>query len=218
MGVCEGHRDAVSCLTHESNFLFSGSDDTSINAWDLHVAQRTLGTPSHHCCVFFDDVKYGIQRLVQTLMSTTQMLAIKLDCPCYSSSRCSRRYKAFQTGHDSISLLMNVCWLLHAGTAAVLQPLFTLQGHYDPVSAVSMLPHPGQLLSCDLRGLLISWDYVAQRAKRKFQHSCGLLCLAPRADKIEEILIGTSDGDILRLPFAASSPVRPSTSMNSSRC
>ena len=46
MGVCQGHSEAISCLTHESNFLFSGSDDTCIIAWDLHCAQRTLGTIS----------------------------------------------------------------------------------------------------------------------------------------------------------------------------
>lgn len=96
-------------------------------------------------------------------------------------------------------------WSQHAGQAAVIHPLFRLQGHYDPVAAVSMLPHPGQLLSCDHSGLLIFWDYVTQKAMRKFQHGCALLCLAPRADKQEEILLGTRNGDILRLP--SSSPL-----------
>jgi WD40 repeat protein len=97
---------------------------------------------------------------------------------------------------------------VHVGKAAVLQPLFSLQGHYEPIAAIAMLPHPGQLLSSDHSGLLIFWDYVTQKATRKFQHSCTLLCLAPRADKPEEILLGTSEGDILRLPAAGTGPVR----------
>ena len=34
LGRHEGHKEAVTCLALDSNFLFSGSEDCSIHVWD----------------------------------------------------------------------------------------------------------------------------------------------------------------------------------------
>ena len=34
----ECHKDAITCLVVDANFLFTGSDDASIRIWDVQVA------------------------------------------------------------------------------------------------------------------------------------------------------------------------------------
>jgi hypothetical protein len=104
-----------------------------------------------------------------------------------------------------------------AGQASLLHPLFSLHGHHDPLAAMAMLPIPGQLLSSDHGGLLIFWDYVTQTAVRRFQHNSPLLCLSPRADR-EEILVGTSVGNILRVPMQHTAPVRDLVAAHAAVC
>eukprot|EP00892_Ulva_mutabilis_P008798 jgi/Ulvmu1/6290/UM281_0003.1 len=46
VGVGHGHHEAVTCMTHDRNLLFSGSEDTQVLAWDLCSAKRAAGAPA----------------------------------------------------------------------------------------------------------------------------------------------------------------------------
>lgn len=96
------------------------------------------------------------------------------------------------------------------------EPLYTLLGHDRTVTALSILPQTGDLLSCGLDGRLIFWDYVTRAQLRKFEHAEEMLCMAVRVDT-DEVLVGTREGNILRfdareLEYDTSSLAAPSGS------
>ena len=102
----------------------------------------------------------------------------------------------------------------------VTEPLFTLQGHSGPVSALLVLPESGRLASCGTDGVLLFWDYVAQAVTRKLEHNGQpMLSLAVRVDA-DEVLVGTQGGDILRFPLHVKPKVPPllSSAFLSSAC
>ena len=72
-------------------------------------------------------------------------------------------------------------------------------GHTSAVTAITVLPHSGNIVSCDHDGNLYIWDYATGNVVRKFKHSEQLSCLELRYD-LNEILVGTLQHHILRFP------------------
>ena len=72
-------------------------------------------------------------------------------------------------------------------------------GHASAVTAITVLPHSGNIVSCDHDGNLLIWDYATGNVVRNFKHSEQLSCLELRYD-LNEILVGTLQHHILRFP------------------
>ena len=91
--------------------------------------------------------------------------------------------------------------------------LSVLSGHTSSVSAIQVLwgwGCGGQVLSCSLDGTLRLWDYVLGQQVHKYvaPGSEELRCIAVRSDK-PEILVGASNGNILRFPLPVASSEVP---------
>ena len=50
------------------------------------------------------------------------------------------------------------------------------------MTAITVLPHSGNIVSCDYDGNLLIWDYATGSVVRKFKHSEQLSCLELRYD------------------------------------
>ncbi|GMH37101.1 hypothetical protein BSKO_04974 [Bryopsis sp. KO-2023] len=77
--------------------------------------------------------------------------------------------------------------------------LKTLQGHKGTVTGLVILKASGHLVSCSVDGFVMVWDYVSGDMIRRHHHDEEVLCIALRYD-VDEIMVGTRQSNILRLP------------------
>ncbi|KAG2492355.1 hypothetical protein HYH03_009303 [Edaphochlamys debaryana] len=182
LGCHHGHREAVTCLALDSNFLFSGSDDCTICLWDIvpaggiktgYIAGRSVGG--------------GYGAVGGGPMSVSGV-------PPPPGSAGGTPGSAGGTGPGPGAGASPPGYKAPFSS----RPLRVLTGHTRSVTGLDVLPSSGNLVSCSLDGQLLVWDYVAGTVLHRFSNDTQeFRCLALRYDR-PEVLVGTQQAALLR--------------------
>jgi WD40 repeat protein len=170
VGEFWGHEEAVTCMALDGNFLFSGSEDKTIQVWDARAGVAAGSSPTPN-----------LSRSASATPSSGGGRDGTTDvCHEETVGGGGGGGRGGGGGGGSSSALVK-----------------TLRGHTDAVVAMQVLAMTGHLLSIAVNGTLLVWDASGEGVIiYRFEHPDTFRCMIVR-ERDNQVLIGTMEDNII---------------------
>lgn len=171
-----GHKSPlVACRFHpDGRFVFASAEDNSVQRWDLEKGKATALT-AHESWVFAIAAQPGGDTIITgggdgQLMWWSGSAEKPVPLRRVSAHRGWVRAVAISTDGSVVASCGNDR-VIRLWTFADGKPLLELPGHDRPVYRLLFTPGGKTLISADLRGLVIEWDYRPGKEARRLDAS-----------------------------------------------